>query len=86
MIRQIYEVTITDTFGDDVNWSWVRKHYVYANSPRGAMKIASGRYGAKGWRLVYDSFDETRYDLKGAPVCAFVTHVTQIKLTEREEA
>lgn len=68
-----YNIEITDTFGGDANYSWVKRYTFKAKSIRGAMqKLALSDGG--GWRKDWDTGDCARYNLKNACVCAFVTY------------
>ena len=70
----MYDVEITDTFGGEANYCWVKRYTVKAKSFRGAINAIARRYGG-GWRKDYDTDDSARYNLRGACVCAFVTWV-----------
>ena len=68
-----YEIEITDTFGGESNYSWVKRYTVQASTPRGAMRIATRDFGGE-WRKEYEtSGDMARYNMKNACICAFVT-------------
>ena len=66
-----YKIEITDTFGGEANYSWVRRYEIAANTMRGAMQKLARQYGA-GWRKDYDTGDFTRYNLTGTCICCFV--------------
>ena len=68
-----FEIEITDTFGGESNYSWVKRYTVHATSFMGAMRIAARDFGG-AWRYEYDTGDMARYDMKGACICAFVTY------------
>jgi hypothetical protein len=69
-----YEIEITDTFGGESNYSWVKRYTVQATTPRGAMRIAARDFGGE-WRKEYEtSGGMARYNIKGACICAFVTY------------
>ena len=70
-MKNTYEVEVTDTFGGEANYSWVRRYTYKAKSVVGAIRMLAREYNA-GWRKEYSSNDLTRYNLKGANVCAFV--------------
>lgn len=63
-------VVITDTFGGDANYGWVHRYLVSANTQRGAIGKVS-HYSGYRFRASYES----RYDARGAAVCAFVEEV-----------
>ena len=67
-------IEITDTYGGEANYSWVKRWLVKANTERGAIsKLA--RLEGGGFRLDWNSGDTARYNLKGACVCAFVSYL-----------
>lgn len=68
-----YEIEITDTFGGESNYSWVKRYTVQASTPRGAMRIATRDFGGE-WRSDYYTGDMARFNMKGACICAFVTY------------
>lgn len=68
-----FKIEITDTFGGEANYSWVRRYEYRARSFRGAMCKLAREYGA-GWRLENNYGDMARYNLQGACVCAFVEY------------
>jgi hypothetical protein len=68
-----FEVEITDTFGGEANYCWVKRYTVNAKSERGAMRIASRKFGGQ-WRMDWTSGDTARYNMRGACICAFVTY------------
>ena len=67
-----YVIEITDTFGGEANYSWVKRFKVKASSIRGAMTKLAKYQGDKGWRFYYGDNMFSRYNLSGACVCAFV--------------
>jgi len=60
-------VEITDTFGGEANYCWVRRFKVRAVSERGAMRVVQNNWGGN-WRANVAG----RFDQVGACVCAFV--------------
>ena len=66
-----YHIEITDTFGDDANYSWKREYITKSKSINGAIKKLARHYGA-GWLKDYDYDDSARFNLKGCAVCCFV--------------
>jgi len=76
----IYKIEITDTFGGDANYSWVRRYLVKAKSELGAVVVVAKNYGA-GWRKDYPG----RYNLKGAAVCMFVDWIDETGAGEYRE-
>lgn len=67
-----YNVEITDTFGGEANYSWVKRYTISAKSMRGAICKLARLYG-DGWRLDYTTGDMARYNLKHACICLFIT-------------
>jgi len=67
-----FKIEVTDTFGGEANYSWVRRYEYKANNFRGAINKLAREYGA-GWRKAYDTGDMARFNLRGACVCAFVS-------------
>ena len=57
---------ITDTFGGEANYCWVRRYKIAAHSIRGALRKLARNYGA-GWHDV----GAGRWDLRNACICAF---------------
>lgn len=76
-MKNIYFIEITDTFGGEANYSWVRRYLVRASSERGAVCILARHYGA-GW--INDGAG--RYNLRGACVCLFVEWVDEADVDE----
>ena len=72
MKQNLYFVEITDTYGGEVNYSWVTRHCVTASTMRGAMWKVS-RDSGLSWHCVGDYGDNTRYDSKSGATCAFIT-------------
>lgn len=70
----MYEIEITDTFGGEANYSWVKRYQYKAKSALGAIQKLAREHGG-GWRKEWDSGDSARYNLNGACVCCFVTYV-----------
>jgi hypothetical protein len=71
-MTKTYNIEITDTFGGDTNYSWVRRYQFSANSIRGAVQKLAREYGA-GWRFDHDDGNTARFNLKNACICMFVT-------------
>lgn len=72
-----YKVEITDTFGGEANYCWIRRYLVKAKSERGAVQMIARRYGP-GWKAEYSG----RYNLSGACVCMFVDWIDEADATE----
>lgn len=69
-----YIVEITDTFGGEANYSWVKRYLVKASSFRGAITKVAKKYGG-GWRNKYSCMDTAEYRIPGACIVAFVNWV-----------
>jgi hypothetical protein len=67
-----YSVEVTDTYGGEANYSWVRRYEFKAKSFRSAIQQLAREEGA-GWCKDYDSGDMVRYNLTGSCVCCFIT-------------
>jgi hypothetical protein len=70
-----YNYEMTDTYGGEANYCWVKRGTVNAKSFRGAVRAAKR---AVGWlprrhRVTMHCGDMVRIDAKGAPVCMFLT-------------
>ena len=72
-MSNIYFVEVTDTYGGEANYCWVRRFKVHANTERGAMRKVSNRLSyAGGVAKDYDTGDMSRWVWRKACVCAFV--------------
>ena len=69
-----YNIEITDTFGGEANYDWVRRYTIQAKNHRGTINKIAREYG-KGWRLDWSNGDTARYNLQGAAICCFVSFV-----------
>lgn len=67
-----FNIEVTDTFGGEANYSWVRRYSIKAKTLRGAINKFAREYGA-GWKKSYDTGDLARFDLRNSCVCAFVS-------------
>ena len=73
MSKQTFKIEVTDTYGGEANYCWVRRFTVQAKSFRGAIQALSNQYGGH-WRLDYSTGDMARYNQQGACVCAFIEY------------
>jgi hypothetical protein len=65
-------VEITDTYGGEANYSWVKRFLVSAKTIRGAIVKVSKNQGMQGTlRRVENYGDHTRHDVQGACICVF---------------
>ena len=69
-----FNIEITDTFGGEPNYTWVRRYTFVARSMLGAIQKLAREYNF-GWRKDYYSGEWARYNLHGANVCCFVSYV-----------
>ena len=68
-----FNIEITDTFGGDANYSWIRRYTCKAKSIRGAIQWLSLNHGA-GWHKQIECGDYAQYKLTGACVCCFISY------------
>jgi len=62
-----YFAEVTDTFGGEPNYGWVRRYKVKANTFTGAIRKVPG-----SWRKTIEICDFRRYDSGGT--CCFVEY------------
>jgi hypothetical protein len=73
--QQTFFFEVTDTFGGEPNYGWVRRYKVKASSLRGALFQVSRESGYQGRiRPGWDSGDVKRWDVAGAAICVFGSH------------
>ena len=85
MKQEIYFVEVTDTYGEEANYSWVRRYKVHASSMLGAIRKVSRESGFR-FRKDFDTGDLARYNAQNASVCAFVEGYVDQAETMREVA
>lgn len=71
-MKQKYFVEVTDTFGGELNYSWVRRYMVTANSMLGAVQKLS-RHTGYSFRKNFSDGESARYDAKNACIGAYLT-------------
>lgn len=76
-MKTLFSVTVTDTFGGEANFAWVRRETIRAKSMRGALSALS-RITGFHWRTEYDTGDEVRANARNACVCAFVRYADEV--------
>ena len=86
MKKEVYFVEMTDTFGGDANYSWVKRLHVRASSVVGAIRKARTHWGCtdritKAW----GDGETRRYNVQGACVCLFVSHLEESSISEGAE-
>lgn len=70
----MYEVEMTDTFGGEANYSWVKRETIQADSHRQAItKFKKIRGISAGHRIAFDTGDMRRVDFLGSCTCIFST-------------
>lgn len=67
----MYEVEMTDTFGGEANYTWVRRERIEASSLMQAITKFKKIYGVGKHRKVMDTGDMVRVDVVGSSVCIF---------------
>lgn len=63
-----YMAEVTDTFGGEANYCWIRRYIIQAKSKLGAIQKLS-RHEGYAFRKEYDG----RYNAKNACICAFIS-------------
>ena len=73
---RVFDCEVTDTFGGEANYCWVKRHKVYAKNYLGAIQKLS-RITGLHFRIESDFGDMKRYKAQGALVCvcAFIMEV-----------
>ena len=71
-MQTLFFVEVTDTYGEDANYSWVKRYKVSASSELGAIRKVSAETGLN-FRKEWDTGDLVRYDAKHCAVCAFLS-------------
>ena len=71
-----YNLEMTDTYGGDANYSWVRQYTIKARSFRGAISALSRKHGGH-FKINWKCDDTARYDMVGAAICVFVSYAEE---------
>lgn len=71
-MKSLFFVEVTDTYGEDANYSWVKRFKVNASSELGAIRKVSAETGLN-FRKEWDDGITVRYDAKHCAVCAFLS-------------
>ena len=75
--QKFYFVELTDTFGGEANYCWIKRYKVAASSFNGAIrKVAKESFYR--FRYEYDTGDMVKYKAPGACVCAFVEEYNEL--------
>ena len=69
---ETWNIEITDTFGGEANYCWVRRFKVTANTILGAVHKVAREHGT-GWRVDYSDGDFARYNHTHDCACMFVS-------------
>lgn len=72
IMQNLFFVEVTDTYGGEANYCWVKRFKVNASSMRGAITKVARETGLS-FRSVSNCNDVTRYNAKNACICAFVS-------------
>ena len=72
--KNTYLIEMTDTFGGEPNYCWVRKYQTCSVSIRGAVAKLAKHYGGNFRQDYCDGFS-ARYNAVGAPICVFIEEV-----------
>lgn len=71
-MKTIYYVEVTDTFGGEANYIWVRRFKVHANTMRGAMRKVASTMGFGGVKCKWSNVFESEWQWRDANICASV--------------
>ncbi|NDD55335.1 hypothetical protein EBZ39_15985 [bacterium] len=74
-MKEIFFVELTDTYGGEANYAWVKRFKVHASSILGAVRKV-GRETGFSFRKNFDCGDLVRYDSKNSCHCIFVSGYT----------
>jgi len=80
-ITESFYVEITDTFGGEANYSWVKRFIVKARTFQGAISKVSKETGYS-FKCVMATGDMNRYDAKGNCICAFVEYADEFNIQQ----
>jgi len=76
-MKEIFYVEVTDTYGGEANYCWVKRFKVSASTARGAMrKVERHMPFVGGVKKEWDWGDGQRWTWRRAAVCAFVEYYT----------
>ena len=75
--NKFFNVEVTDTFGGDANYAWVKRFCVKAKSMRVAVTRAKAHlgYNITHTRQTIEGDWSIRIDFRGMNVCAFIDEV-----------
>ena len=72
--KNTYLIEMTDTFGGEPNYCWVRRYKTESVSIVGAVTKLSKHYG-RNFRQDYCDKFSARYNAVGASICVFIEEV-----------
>jgi len=72
--KSTYVIEMTDTFGGEPNYCWVRRYKTESVSIVGAVTKLSKHYG-RNFRKDYCDEFSARYNAVGASICVFIEEV-----------
>ncbi len=64
--KRTYYIEVTDTFGGELNFCWIRRYQVRASSERGAMRVVGNH---EGFAMRNDGY---KWQFKNASIAAYV--------------
>ena len=76
-----FYVELTDTYGGEANYNWVKRFIVRAGTFRGAISKVSKETGYS-FKCVMDSGEVKRYDVNGNCICAFVEYADEFNIQQ----
>ena len=71
-----YRIELTDTYGGEANYSYVKRFTIQAKSLR-ACVLKLGKETGYSWRLNSDYGDSVRYDTTSGLTCAFIEQMEE---------
>ena len=69
--KNTYLFEVTDTFGGEANYSWVRRYTVHATSMSGAIRMVNREEGFGRLTKVWETFGCARWDVPNCAICIF---------------
>lgn len=72
--KKTYHIEVTDTFGGEANYTWVKKFTYKASSFLGAIRMLAREHGS-GWKDVGYCGECQQYNLKNACITCFITEM-----------
>lgn len=70
-MKTLFFIEVTDTFGEEANYSWVTRHVIRASTMRGAVNKIS-RLSGMNWHKEYGDAWNARYNSKSGATCYFI--------------